>query len=84
MINLSNIDYTIKLLDDRELGYSLEVIGEGTSGGVNYQIRRLVHGDNVILERLVYGTVGDSDIIESHSFLLDQEPENWAVEIEEC
>lgn len=83
LINLSEIDYVISLLDQSGFDYRIEALGEVHFNGASYKMRRLEYKNNVILERTTRGGVNDSDIIESRNFLKEEEPLDWEIEIEE-
>jgi len=84
-VNLSALDSVKQTLDNLEVEYSLSTEAEIMGIGLNdfedtppHKLRRLQYDKWVMLEQMTRDADCDvDDIISSHTFLLEEEPDNW-------
>jgi hypothetical protein len=89
-INASHLNSVKEVLDDLKAKYTLEVKEKVHGMGLNddedkiYELRRLSYCGFVILERIYQTLDCDADdVITSHKFTQDNEPEDWLYIIKE-
>ena len=92
-VDKSFVDQAIKLLDELEIPYKVETLGEVQGMGLNddygrdrrpYEARRLEYAGFVMLERMERSADCDSDdYFISEKFKIEDEPEKWDILVEE-
>lgn len=91
-IRISGLNEIKKTLGNILFPYKLTILGEVVGHGLEdnqkepytrYEIHRLQYSNYVILEQFERDRDCDTDdIIVSHEFLVDKEPEDWPIEIQ--
>lgn len=85
-VNVSEVDATVKVLNNVKIPYNITVLGEvegdgWADGETKYKLRRLEYGNVVLLECMYRTHDCDSDdYLQSVEFPKDQEPKGWELE----